>query len=177
MELIAAEKVAARVRAALAYANIDVNKSDTLIGIGRSTMARIVSPSKPRGASIEELWRIADACGVPRSFMERGFDTPSEVPADVTKRLERIEEAVGQIGTLDELVEQVWATLASRADGSSTQEAIAATRSVKERALASAGADPSTQAADSTRDGEDATPEAPPSRPLRTRRTGQESAR
>jgi transcriptional regulator with XRE-family HTH domain len=68
-------EVAARARAALAYADIDVKDSAERVGISSATMQRIVSPTSPRGVrTVEELWMIADACGVPRSFMEAGFE-------------------------------------------------------------------------------------------------------
>lgn len=102
MVLIEAKVAAARTRAALAYANIDVKRSGDRIGISSATMARIVSPSNPRGASIEELWQIADACKVPRWFMEQGFDAPASTEledqvAEHHERLARIEETEGDM--------------------------------------------------------------------------------
>lgn len=94
MELPAAADVAARTRAALAYADIQVKDAEAKVGISYATMARIVSAKNPRGAhTVEELWRIADGCGVPRSFMERGF-AGDRVPLDeeaVAARLADVE--------------------------------------------------------------------------------------
>lgn len=81
MELPPPEIVAARARAALAYANIKLTEKGAPVKVGsitQATMARIISPTSPRGAnSIEELWEIAEACGIPRSFMEEGFSAPA----------------------------------------------------------------------------------------------------
>ena len=65
---------AARVRAALAYANLSHEETALRTGLSVPTLRRIVSASSPRGAGIEELWAIADACGVPRGFIEDGFE-------------------------------------------------------------------------------------------------------
>jgi hypothetical protein len=93
------ETIAARVRAALAYANIkltDKGKPTSVGSINQSTMARIVSPTNPRGASIDELREIAEACGVPRSFMEEGFSEP----ASADERVAELEAQMGAIGVL-----------------------------------------------------------------------------
>lgn len=108
MDLIDPAHVAARARAALAYANIEVKDSKDRIGIPYSTMTRIVSPKNPRGArTVEELWAIADACGVPRAFMERGFEVVVEAEEaarvngaandleDVLRRVAALEQATG----------------------------------------------------------------------------------
>lgn len=71
--LIAADEVARRVRAAAAYAGIDHDELAAATGITVPTLRRIVSKSAPRGASAEERWSIADACQVPRWFLETGF--------------------------------------------------------------------------------------------------------
>jgi hypothetical protein len=93
--MTSADTIAARVRAALAYANIKLTDKGSPVKVGsisQATMARIISPTNPRGASVEELWAIADACGVPRSFMEEGF-APLERPvSDVERRLYELEE-------------------------------------------------------------------------------------
>ena len=99
------ETIAARVRAALAYANIkltDKGKPASVGSISQSTMARIVSPTNPRGASIEELWEIADACGVPRSFMEEGFSESGS--AD--DRVSELEAQMAAVGVLLPLLAQ-----------------------------------------------------------------------
>jgi hypothetical protein len=66
--------IAARVRAALAYANLryeDVaDKASPLLTAAK--LRRIASARTPRGADLVELWAIADACDVPREWLERG---------------------------------------------------------------------------------------------------------
>jgi hypothetical protein len=100
VELPPPETVAARARAALAYANIKLTEKGTPVKVGsvtQATMARIISPTNPRGAaSIDELWEIADACGVPRSFMEEGFS--ESVSAD--ERVEELERDLGAVAVL-----------------------------------------------------------------------------
>lgn len=95
MVLIDPALVAARARAALAYAAINVRDSTKRVGIHSSTMTRIVSPSNPRGASLEELWAIADACKVPRSFMERGFEALDE--AETAARLDQVADELATL--------------------------------------------------------------------------------
>lgn len=79
MAPIDSSDTAKRVRAALAYAGIDVKESKEKTGVTYATMQRIVSPTNPRGASLDELRQIADHCpGVPRWFLEYGFAPPVE---------------------------------------------------------------------------------------------------
>lgn len=73
MRLIDASAAASRARAAIAFANIRHADLAARTGISVPTLRRIVSADTPRGASIEELWAIADATRVPRAFMEHGF--------------------------------------------------------------------------------------------------------
>lgn len=102
--------VAARVRAALAYANIKLTDKGAPLSVGsisQATMSRIVSPANPRGASIEELREIASVCGVPRSFLEEGFSVPpsaDERVADLEARLEAQETGTA---ALLQFVEQI----------------------------------------------------------------------
>lgn len=98
MPLPSPETVAARTRAALAYANIKLTDKGEPVSVGaisQPTMARIISPTNPRGVkSLEELWAIADACGVPRAFMEEGFSEPAAADDSRVAGLERKMEAV-----------------------------------------------------------------------------------
>jgi hypothetical protein len=93
--LVDAAEAAARVRAALAYAGVTVKAAPTYAdlastGLTYATLTRIVSPTDPRGADIELLWAIADACNVPRRFMEEGFAGLAETGlADRMAELER----------------------------------------------------------------------------------------
>jgi len=73
------------VRAALAYAGLGIDEAISKIGgaFGAATLRRITSTAHPRGASLDELWLIADACGVPRSWFADGEwkDKPAAVAA------------------------------------------------------------------------------------------------
>jgi hypothetical protein len=87
-------ETARRVRAALAYADIKVRgNSEERFQIGEATMRRITSSTDPRGATIEELWRIADACGVPREFLLSGFGRYDE-EEPVSDRVGALEDQV-----------------------------------------------------------------------------------
>lgn len=74
-------RLAARVRAAIAYSGLRTDEIAQRTGddLGVATLRRITSISRPRGATLEELWRIADACQVPRSWLERGEWTDASV--------------------------------------------------------------------------------------------------
>lgn len=102
MVLIDAGDAAARVRAAMAYADIDVKDSEERVGIGPATMARIMSPTTPRGASIDELRQIAHACGVPEGFMEQGFEALAAVD-----QARRIDELASGLEALTRRVEEL----------------------------------------------------------------------
>lgn len=110
MVLIDPEEAARRVRAALAYADIDVKASPAATGISYATMQRIVSPTSPRGATIEQLWAIADACDVPRRFMEHGF-TSSDVPEDIESQLSEIRDVLVAQAAADEQLRRQLADL------------------------------------------------------------------
>lgn len=71
--LVAPSESARRVRAAIAYSGLDHEEVAERTYIHAGTIRRIASRTKPRPATIEELWAIADACNVPRAFMEHGF--------------------------------------------------------------------------------------------------------
>lgn len=88
-DLPAPKDAARRVRAALAYAGIDVKDTDTKVGISAATMARIVSQAKPRGfQKAGELERVAVACEVPEDFLRHGW---ALVEPDVSGRLATLE--------------------------------------------------------------------------------------
>lgn len=94
--LIDPRLVAARVRAALAYAGIEHTRPPDDLGVSKATLARMVSWTSPRGAqSTDELWAIADRCGVPRVFMEQGWEPL--VAADAARR---VEEAADELAAL-----------------------------------------------------------------------------
>lgn len=100
MRLLDPTEVARRTRAALAYAGLEQTDVIERAGISSATLARIVSKTKPRGASIEELWQIADACQIPRRFMEDGFEPLRD--ESLERRLAEIEDVVQDWDTLVE---------------------------------------------------------------------------
>jgi transcriptional regulator with XRE-family HTH domain len=65
--------ISARVRAAIAYTGLTLEEIGARSGLGRTKLRRIASVASPRGASPLELWSIADACEVPRSWLEDGY--------------------------------------------------------------------------------------------------------
>lgn len=71
--LIEPVDAARRARAAMAYAGLDAKEVAQLTNIGKATLDRITSRTNPQSGTIDRLWIIADACQVPRSFMEHGF--------------------------------------------------------------------------------------------------------
>jgi hypothetical protein len=92
--------VAARVRAALAYSGDGFADIGERSGLGQAKLRRIASQTNPRGATPGELWAIADACGVPRAWLEIGewnddagqADAPLELgPFGVGSTTERLE--------------------------------------------------------------------------------------
>jgi hypothetical protein len=67
------ELIAARVRAALAYAALTYeDAADVIPNMGASTLRRIASPKNPRGATAHELAHIALACRVEPDWLTRG---------------------------------------------------------------------------------------------------------
>ncbi len=67
---------AARVRGARAIAGLKQPELGALISTSAQTVKRMESGEK--AVSLDELRLIADACGVPRWFMEGGFDARPE---------------------------------------------------------------------------------------------------
>lgn len=69
-----APQIAARVRAALAYSGLRYEDVDsrTKGAMTAAKLRRIASARQPRGATLDELWIIADTCGVPRVWLEAG---------------------------------------------------------------------------------------------------------
>ena len=94
--LIPPVDAARRARAAMAYAGLDAKDVAQATDIGKATLDRITSRTNPQNGTIDRLWTIADACQVPRSFMEHGFATEPaiEAPADLAGRLASLEAEV-----------------------------------------------------------------------------------
>jgi hypothetical protein len=80
--------VAARVRAALAYSGDGLAEIGERSRLGQAKLRRIASQKNPRGAMPDELWAIADACGVPRAWLEIGewndLAGQADVPAELS---------------------------------------------------------------------------------------------
>lgn len=81
-------QVAARVRAALAYSTLGLSEVGERSGLGQPKLRRIASATNPRGANPLELWAIADACGVPREWLEAGEWSDLAGRADVIDDLD-----------------------------------------------------------------------------------------
>lgn len=88
MRLIAPAIAAARVQAALGFAGIEISKWGTRRGVTQANINRIAARNGTRGATIDELWAIADECGIPRLFMTEGFGPLEE---DWTERVAVLE--------------------------------------------------------------------------------------
>lgn len=78
VKLIAPETAGRRARAAVELAPYDRDELERRAeerGLRSSAFARIVAKKNPRGfKTIEELWALADACEVPRWFLEEGLE-------------------------------------------------------------------------------------------------------
>jgi transcriptional regulator with XRE-family HTH domain len=85
------DSVAARIRAAAAYADLHQHELADAIGYGRQQVARYMKGTQEPKAPT--LWAIADVCHVPRWFMEHGWEHHPATP-DETDRLARLEELV-----------------------------------------------------------------------------------
>jgi hypothetical protein len=106
------ELVAARVRAALAYAALTYeDAADVIPNMGTSTLRRIASPKNPRGATAHELAHIALACGVALDWLTRGVwsDSGETLPSPFPelgvgsreRRLAVVEHYLGQLLLLE----------------------------------------------------------------------------
>lgn len=105
-------EVARRVRAAFAYAGKDVSKDHPELGIGYSTIQRIISTESkkgPRPARRDELEQIANFTKVPLSFFLDGW--PSDEP-HAGERIEALEHQYGTIGPRIAELETLTAELA-----------------------------------------------------------------
>ncbi len=111
MNLTDPRLTADRVRAALAFSNINVTDSLQRVGISKATMQRIVSPTNPRGASIEEMQLVAVACpDVPAWFLEHGFSPPVETgETDLRQELndtrDELEALLARVARIDQVLQ------------------------------------------------------------------------
>jgi transcriptional regulator with XRE-family HTH domain len=86
--LIDPRHAAARARAAIGYAGLNHAEVEKRTGLDVAMIRRITAKKNPRDARIERLWAIADACDVPRGFMERGFEALAE--AELAEKVEQM---------------------------------------------------------------------------------------
>lgn len=100
-------EIAARIRAAIGYSGEDAREIAERLGVSEATLRRRTARQNPSGArSMDELYRIAEACGVPPGFMAEGFTGLGQT-AGTDERLDRLEQAIMLIGQelADELPE------------------------------------------------------------------------
>lgn len=84
---------AARIRAALGYSGKEAEELADALGVSYATLRRRKTLVSPTGAkSMEELYDIADACGVPRQFMEEGFGHDERRDQSLEDRLAALEQ-------------------------------------------------------------------------------------
>lgn len=93
--LIPPRAAAARARAAIAYAGLEHSDIEKKTGLDVAMVRRITSKASPRDGRLERLWAIADACDVPRAFMEQGFDALAEA-----ENAQRIEALASEVAAL-----------------------------------------------------------------------------
>lgn len=94
MRLIPPADAARRARAAVAYAGLEIPEITKRTGIASGTIRNILSRTRPSSGTIERLWSIADACDVPRSFMEDGWDaiTAPHHASNLEQRMDELSE-------------------------------------------------------------------------------------
>jgi transcriptional regulator with XRE-family HTH domain len=89
---------ARRARAAVAYAGLKANELAAAIHASPATTGRILSGTR-KETTHDELWKIADACTLPREWFSADFSRLSEVvpagqptfgePGDLAERMEQ----------------------------------------------------------------------------------------
>lgn len=68
-------ETARRVRAAMAYANMSRDVAAEILGVSIATLNRITTTrGEPRRVDLRDLWRLADACALPREWFSADFD-------------------------------------------------------------------------------------------------------
>lgn len=106
---ITAETSAQLVRAAIGYAGLKLGDVEQRTGIKTATLRGYASRSRPVEATLEKRLAIGEACGVPRSFMESGFEANGPAVGGgaqaLLDRIARLEKtAYAAAGTVDTLV-------------------------------------------------------------------------
>lgn len=87
------EERAKRARAARAYAGL--HQSAIAEALGQSVISVKRLEAGNRDISMDDLWTIADLCGVPREFMTDGFES---VPQELKRIHERFDVLTTRIG-------------------------------------------------------------------------------
>ena len=85
-----------RVRVAWTYSGLSQPELAKRTGIKVRTLGGYLAESKPQIPDYETRARIADACGVPRSFMEEGFSES----ASADDRVAELEAQMAAVGVL-----------------------------------------------------------------------------
>lgn len=77
-------EVARRVRAAMSYGDLSRDAAAAAMHVSPSTLDRIAGKrtSRPRGADWAELWRLADASGLPREWFSADLERLPEIVTD-----------------------------------------------------------------------------------------------
>ena len=87
------DEAAARIRAAIAYADLKVPEVAAALGVSDTTVSRMQAGT---AAIDERQWlALADACDVPPEFMELGFDPLAT--GSVSERVEALERQLGTV--------------------------------------------------------------------------------
>jgi hypothetical protein len=78
------KEAARRLRAAIAYAGMPQSEAAQVIGKGLSTLARTLDAKggELRPATWDEVWKIADACGLPRAWFTADLTRLQEIVPD-----------------------------------------------------------------------------------------------
>jgi len=71
-------EIGRRVRAALAYANKSIADIAAAVGMSEATLRRLINGTLTQ-TSHDEIWRIADATGLPRDWFVADFERISEI--------------------------------------------------------------------------------------------------
>jgi hypothetical protein len=82
-----AETAAPRARAAWAYSGLNQRELANASRISYDRVRAILGTAKRAEISLDELYAIADATGVPRPFMERGWDIAGADGGDAVSRV------------------------------------------------------------------------------------------
>jgi transcriptional regulator with XRE-family HTH domain len=73
MVLVPPPEAARRVRAAMGYSGMTFPELAAKTGLKKDLLRNIASRTRPSGGTLDRLYVIADACRIPRQFMEHGW--------------------------------------------------------------------------------------------------------